>query len=59
MCIAFPNPGHQPPPPPPSRLDRLLSRLPEGVQMAVGGVVLMISLLPTLLLFPIRRRRRG
>ncbi|GAB6039971.1 hypothetical protein [Endothiovibrio diazotrophicus] len=45
MCIAFPHGGARPPAAPPSRFDRWLSRLPEGVQMAIGAVVLFGALL--------------
>ena len=45
MCIAFPHSGSRPRTAPQSRFDRLLSRLPEGVQMVVGAVVLFGALL--------------
>ena len=43
MCLATPS-ANQEPPPPPSGLDRLLSRMPEGVQVVIGGVVLLFTL---------------
>ena len=43
MCLATPS-TNKDPPTPPSGMDRLLSRLPEGVQVVIGGVVLLFTL---------------
>ena len=48
MCIALPRGDHQSPPVRRSRLDRLLSRLPEGLQMAIGALVLFVTLVVAL-----------
>ena len=43
MCLATPKTSQEPPSPP-SGLDRLLSRMPEGVQVVLGGIVLLFTL---------------
>ncbi len=43
MCLATPSTNKEPPPPP-SGLDRLLSRMPEAMQVLIGGVVLLFTL---------------